>query len=271
LVFAATAVAAFAHPGSAIAVAADGRVFFVDTGRGLFAIGRDGSVTRQDGPAFHWFTLDPAGRFARTPWPYMPGAEFRSVGAHPTVILSSDYPVAVGRDGTFYYPEFNGRLRIIGLTPGGARSVHATLAEPSPRWLNGLTAGPDGSLYYTEDKAVRKIDARGAVSTVAANVSVANCAAIPGAEPPYLRGLAVAPDGTIYVAAAGCGALLKITRGRATRFLQTAPPWSPTAVALANGDLYVLEYLHTASDNRQEWIARVRKILRDGTQVMLTK
>ena len=266
----AAAVAAYGHPGSAIAVAADGRVYFVDTGRGVFVIERDGRIVRHDGPAFHWFTFDSANRFARTPWPHMPGAEFRSAGS---LILSSDYPAAIGRDGAFYHPFFSGRLQLMRITPDGTRTVHATLPG-SVQWLNGLTAAPDGSFYYSEDRAVRKIDPRGNVTTVVENVSVPNCVSIPNLNPsegPDLRGLTLAPDGTLYVAASGCGALLKITRGRVEPILRMHAPWSPTAVAIANGELYVLEYLHTASDNRVEWIPRVRKIRRDGTQIMLTK
>lgn len=259
--------AALAHPGSAIAVAADGRVFFVDTGRGNFVIERDGRVVRQEGPAFHWFALDAAGRFARTPWPSLPGAEFRSADA---LVLSSDYPVAVGRDGALYFALLRERLQLMRITPDGASSLFATL--PAARWINGLTAAPDGSLYYTEDRAVRKVDAHGVVSTIVDNVSVANCASTAGGYPlPYLRGLAVAEDGAVYVAAAGCGALLKVVRGRAMPVLRMRAPWSPTAVAIANGELYVLEYLHTPGDDRREWIPRVRKITRDGRQVMLTK
>jgi hypothetical protein len=36
------------------------RVFFVDTGGGVFAIERDGKLVRQPGPGFHWFALDEA-------------------------------------------------------------------------------------------------------------------------------------------------------------------------------------------------------------------
>ena len=268
-VFTVVATAAFAHPGSSIAVAANGRVVYVDTGRGVFVIERDGNVTRHEGQAFHWFAFDPAKRFARTPWPSIPGAEFQSAG---DVVLSSDFPVAIGGDGAFYFPRFSGQLRMMRIAPDGASSVHATLPG-SLQWLNGLAAGPGNTLYYTEDGAIRKIDARGAVSTVVENVSVADCSANPQTErPPNLRGLAVAPDGTIYVAASGCGALLKIdTRGNVSKVLWMNSPWSPTAVAVANGELYVLEYLHTPGDNRREWIPRVRKIQRNGTQVMLTK
>ena len=51
--------------------------------------------------------------------------------------------------------------------------------------------------------------------------------------------------------------------------VSSSPPWSPTAVAAANGEVYVLEYLHTPGDDRREWLARVRKIARDGTVTTL--
>ena len=261
-----------AHPGSAIAVAKDGRVFFVDTGGGVFSIDASGRVTRHPGPAFHWFAFDPAGRFQKTPWPSIPGCEIRS--ATP-VVLSSDFPVTIGTDGKFYYPEVTGgRVRIVALEPSGARSIRATLPPPpGGTWINGLAPGPNGSLYYAEDRAIRKIDQRGQVTTVAENVTVPNCARVPGAEAadgPYLRGLAVAADGSIYVAAAGCAALLRVdTKGRVTTILRSSPPWSATAVAVAGRDVYVLEYLHTASDNRVEWLPRVRKISASGKVTML--
>jgi hypothetical protein len=92
--------------------------------------------------------------------------------------------------------------------------------------------------------------------------------AIPGSEPhsrPYLRGLDVAPDGSVIVAAAGCGAVVKISpAGRVTPILRTVSPYSPTAVALSNGEIYVQEYLHTVEENRSAWVPRIRKITRSG-------
>ncbi len=272
--------AATAHPGSGIAIGRDGRVYFVDTGGGIFEIGRDGRVSRREGPALHWFAIDRASRLAKTPWPTFPGAEIRSVGVDPTLVLSSDFPVATGADGHLYYPEPapQGPRRIARVAPSGVRSVLATIPEErrldgSPGWVNGIVAGPGGSLYYTHDRTVRKISPRGVVSTVAANVTVPGCVAIPGTEPrtgPYLRGLDVAADGTVFVAAAGCGTVLKVSpTGSVTPILRTTSPYSPTAVAVSNGEVYVLEYLHTASDERREWLPRVRKITRTGTVVTL--
>jgi len=273
----ATAPLLSAHPGAAIAVGTDGRVYFADTGGGNFVIGLDRKIVRLEGPAFHWFAFDPQSRFRSTRWPTLPDAEFRSADA---LVLSSDFPVAIGTDGQFYFPErgTDQRVRIVGIQPSGARAVRATLPPVlsggrAVPWLNGLTAGPRGDLYYTEDRAVKRIDPQGRVSIVAANVTVPNCTAIPGIESelgPYLRGLAVAPDGSVYVAASGCGALLKIdSKGRSGVILRTTAPWAPTAVAVANGEVYVLEYSHTASDNRREWMPRVRKISRTGTVTSL--
>ena len=85
----------------------------------------------------------------------------------------------------------------------------------------------------------------------------------------FLRGLAITPEGTVYVAAAGCGAVLRIDRGGVTAIHRTTSPWSPTAVAVAGHDVFVLEYLHTAAEDRQAWLPRVRQLRSDGTSAIL--
>jgi sugar lactone lactonase YvrE len=217
-------------------------------------------------------TIDLDHRFAATQWPSFPDAEFRNAPGNPALLMSSDFPVAVGRDGAFYYPEprSEGRVQIIRFTATGARAVLATVPLP---WLNGMAAGPDGSIYYTESDAVRRIDPRGRISTVASGIRLRDCGRVPGIGPEsgvYLRGLDVTADGTVYVAASGCGAVLKITsRGEVSELLRVASPWSPTSVAVGRDAVYILEYLHTASDNRREWTPRVRKLLPNGHQTMI--
>jgi sugar lactone lactonase YvrE len=223
--------------------------------------------------------IDLEGRFRGARLPSLPNADLRHVGADPGLLLSSDFPLVIGRDGALYYPRSGSeeRVQVMRWTSSGAGSVLATLparSEQGPlRWINGLSLGPDGSIYYTEDRAVRRIGRDGGISTVAAGVTAPGCIQVPGIEPAlgvYLRGLDVAEDGTVYVAAAGCGAVLKIgARGEITPVLRTAGPWSPTAVALAGREIYVLEYLHTASDDRREWLPRVRRLAPDGTAVVV--
>ncbi len=197
------------------------------------------------------------------------------------LVLSSDGPVATGPDGTLYAPRLDrdGRLRIHRMAPDGQTAVHATLptatAHGEPlRWLHGLAAGPDGALYGTEATAVHRIAPDGAVSLLA-RVSLRDCRRVPGDEEvplPNLRGLDVGADGAVYVAASGCGQLLRITpAGEVTTLLRAEHPWAPTGVAVAGRDLYVLEYFHTPGDDRREWLPRVRRLAPDGSVVTVAQ
>jgi sugar lactone lactonase YvrE len=268
-----------AHPGSGIAVDRRGQVYFADTGGGVWKIDSSRRVTQVDPTRFHWLAIDLDGRFAKGRMPTAPGGDFVRAGVDPTLIMSSDFPVVIGQDGAFYYPAPSGpnkRVQLLRLAPNGDRSVLATLpaaTESGPlAWINGLAAGPDGSIYYSENQAVRRVSARGEISTVAAKVSVADCIDVPGNERGvgvFLRGLAITPDGTVYVAAAGCGAVLRISSSGVTVIHRTTPPWSPTAVAVAGPDVFVLEYLHTATEDRQAWLPRVRQLHANGTSTIL--
>ena len=270
---------AVAHPGSGIALDRLGHIYFVDTGSGVWKLDSRGALTKVPGPAFHWMALDASGRFASARLPSGPGWELAKAGANPTLLLSSDFPIVTGRDGNLYYPSPGprGALQVLRLMPSGQTSVLATLpattARGPLRWLNGLAVGPEGSLYYTEDNAIRRITPRGRLSTVAADITLTGCAAIPSDEPnlgPYLRGLDVDARGNLYVAASGCGRVLKVTpQGKVSTVFQAQSPWSPTGVAVFGSDLYVLEYLHTPGDNRREWLPRIRKISPDGKTAIL--
>jgi streptogramin lyase len=260
-----------AHPGSGIAVDRLGQVYFLDTGSGLWKIDVQGRLTHLSGTLFHWLAIDENNRFAKTQLPSGALGEILKVGTNPTVLISSDYPVAIGQDGNLYYPSgAAGSLRMMRMTPAGATSVFVTLpatvkGEPLPH-IGGIIAGPDGSLYYTEDTAIRRITAQGRISTVVVVRAVAKGPSIPATDQhPYLRGLAVDSRGVMYVADTGDARVLKITpQGKITTLLRTQSPWSPTAVALFRSDLYVLEFLHTARDVRRDWLPRVRKIAANG-------
>jgi hypothetical protein len=262
---------ALAHPGAGIAVDRLGQVYFLDTGSGLWRIDTHGALTHLSETRFHWMALDEKDRFADTKFPSGAQGEIVKVGANPTVLLSSDYPIAIGEDGNLYYPSgAAGSLRMMRMTPSGETSVVATLpatvkGEPLP-YIGGLIPGPDHSLYYTEDSAIRKIDAEGQVSTVVTVQAPAESPSIPATDQhPYLRGLALSNRGVTYVADTGDARVLAIASDeKATTVVQTESPWSPTAVALFRSDVYVLEFLHTASDVRREWLPRVRKIASSG-------
>ena len=273
---------AFAHPGAGIVVDRRGQVFFIDTGAGVWKIDLQGRLEKHRGDAFHWMAIDHRGGLTDRDMPRNTGGELPVVGPDPTLLLSSDFPIAVGPDGALYYPQPEGtdRVRIMRVAPSGRPEVFATLppaTEVGPDgkarsvpWIHGLTAGPDGSLYYAERNAVRRIAADGKVTHVAGDIKVPDCVRPPAAREerlgPALRGLDVAPDGTIYVAASACSALLKINpKGAISVVLRAEDAWSPTGVAVSGDDLYVLEYLHIKADRREEWVPRVRKLSRGGT------
>jgi len=267
---------ATAHPGAGIAIDRAGQIYFLDTGSGLWKIDRAGRLTHLSRTLFHWLALDEDNRFANTQFQSGARGEILKVGSSPTVLLSSDYPIAIGGDGNLYYPSgAAGNLQLMKLTPAGASSMvirfPATVnGKPLPH-IGGIIAGPEGSLYYSEDAAIRKIDAQGRVSTVVAVRAPANPPSIPAtSEHPYLRGLALNDRGVTYVADTGDARVLKIASSRNVRtILQTQSPWSPTAVAVSGSEIYVLEFLHTVRDVRREWSPRVRKIASDGTSSLI--
>jgi sugar lactone lactonase YvrE len=142
--------------------------------------------------------------------------------------------------------------------------------KPLPH-IGGIVASADGSLYYTEDGAIRRISSTGQVSAVVTVQALPNPPSIPAMnEHPYLRGLVLDAQAVMYVADSGDARVLKATPdGRTTTVVQTQSPWAPTAVALFGRDVYVLEFLHTASDVRREWLPRVRKISPNGTSTII--
>jgi len=257
---------ASAHPGSGIVADRLGQIYFVDMVSGVWKLDARGTLTHIPGPAFHWMTLDAGGRFAATRLPSGSSGDVERMGVNPTLLLASDYPIAMSQDGNLYYPSHSSGtpLQIFRMLPTGQTSIVATVHGPL-RYLNGLAAGPDGSLYYTEDNAIRRINKEGRISTVVENVAVAGCTSFPGVDRPFLQGLAVDAGGTIYVAATGCGSVLKVTpAGRVTTLPQLSDRWAPTGVVLFGNDLYVLEFQHPESDSRREMFPRVRKIAADG-------
>lgn len=264
-----------AHPASGIVVDKRGEVYFLDTGSGVWKIDLKGNLTQLPGPRFHWVTIDVDDCFNAVRLPSGARGEITRVGATPTLLVASDFPLAIGANGSLYYPDFaaGSGLRILELTPAGRTTeltnLSAAAGDRKLRYLNGLAGGNDGSLYYTEDDAIRRVNAAGQVSTVITSPTLPTCVSIPGTTRPQLRGLAVDAHGTVYVAASGCGSVLKVAEdGRVTAVLQLRSPWTPTAVALFGSDLYVLEYLQTAAsmepEDRRAWLPRVRKITANG-------
>ena len=270
---------AAAHPGSGIVIDRLGQIYFVDMVSGVWKVDTHGALTHLPGPAFHWMTLDADNQFGAVRLPSGSGGDVARLGANPVLLLASSFPVAMGRDGNLYYPTHGtgvpDPLQMMKLLPSGQASSLASLPSTTTglpiRDVNGLAAGPEGSVYYTERDAIRRISRDGHVSIVVENILRAHCASTQqGAPEPLLRGLDVDSAGTIYVAATGCGSVLKITpAGKVTLLFQLPSPWSPTGIALFGKNVYVLEFLHPESDDRAEMLPRVRKITPDGRTTII--
>ncbi len=273
---------AWAHPGSGIVADAQGNVYFVDTGIGVWKIDPQGRVARHPGPAYHFLAIDRLGRLTQRDLPGTADEDLKLVGEKPALIVASSYPPTVGPAGDFYYPQpgDDDHVRIMRVSPPAHPAVFATLPVAKEigfdgktvvaQWIHGLAAASDGSLYYSERHAVRRVAPDGTVSTVADHVTVPDCERPPLAPEerlgPSLRGLDVAADGAVYVAASSCSAVLKIApAGDISVVLRATDAWSPTGVVLSGDDLYVLEYLHIAATRREAWLPRVRKVSADGT------
>ncbi|HEX3877315.1 MAG TPA: SMP-30/gluconolactonase/LRE family protein [Bryobacteraceae bacterium] len=270
-----------AHPASGIILDSQGQIYFADAARGVYLIKKTGDLIRYSAQSEHWLALDSQGRFSES-------AELTSASnriyritperAIPAILLTSGAPITIGADGDLYYAAYTreGPLQVMRRTPQ-QESLFVRIdssADGQPlHWINGICTGPDGSLYFTENDAVRKISRKGRISTVVSHLQRATGPSVPGIRAelgPYLRGLAVDTNGNIWVAATGECAVLKITSaGQVTTVLKTQSPWSPTGIAVSGGDVYSLEYFHTATDIRTEWYPRVRKQSSDGKVITL--
>src|SRR5438552_17953146 len=91
---------AFAHPGSGIVVDRLGQIYFTDTGGGVWKIDTHGVLTRVSTNNLHWMTIDVDDRFANVSLPSGSGWVLERGGSKPTLILSSDFPLAMGQDGS---------------------------------------------------------------------------------------------------------------------------------------------------------------------------
>jgi len=274
---------ATAHPGSGIVVTSVGEVFFVDnsppppegTGREIvWKLGTDGKLTAASMGGGHWLAIDAADAFARVDfdkWFQQRRApRFARVlpaGSGLALIAADGQPFVFNRDGNLYYAK--GNLELMRLTPQGKSSavLPAMVAEADRLGgIKGLACGPDGSLYVAYPRAVQKIGTDGHASMLVDGIAIDGCTrdVDPAMPRPYLRGLAVAANGTIYAAATNCRQVLKISPDRKITGVLQSDPWIPTGVAVAGEDLYVLEF-DDAPPTR--WRPRVRKLGPDGKVV----
>jgi sugar lactone lactonase YvrE len=163
-------------------------------------------------------------------------------------------------DGRMYWMEGS---RLLTRKPGGPPETRADLgADPAaPGRVPGgiLAAAPDGTTYVVSTGVLLRIAPDGSSARVASGLNEHVWSAFLTQPWHYVMGLAVDPQGNVYVANAGARKLKKVTpSGKVATVLSAGFPWSPCGVAVHGADVYVLEFADWGS------AVRVRKISADG-------
>jgi sugar lactone lactonase YvrE len=135
--------------------------------------------------------------------------------------------------------------------------------------IDGMAWGRDGLLYLADGPYARTVSPEGAVKTLGGRP-------VTDREEGDLLGLAVAPDGTVYAADYGRRRVLRISPGGEARTVLTAERlWSPTGVAVAGSDLYILEQLRGSlaflGDLGVGPYLQVRRVPAQGAPVVLAR
>ena len=258
-----------AHPGSGIAVDTGGRVYFADSGKGIWSAAPDVRLRLVSNSALHWLAMAPRG----TPLPAA-GGYFEHVspsGTDVVLVLSSDFPCAVAADGSVIFADTRAATRIVRRTPSGDEKP---LAQETFHLVTGLAIAPDGAVVVldldpeTDAHAVFAIDAVGSVKVLARDFVPLPIDS--NRQPGSIgRGIACDQTGAVFVAATAARAVMRVDRdGRSTTVLRSERPWSPTGVAVHGDAIYVLEYTDTPAgadgSDRSVWVPRVRKLSANG-------
>ena len=267
-------VSAAAHPGTALVIDQRNSVYFAYWG-GTWKLDSKGHLERIHSNDLHYLAIDLTGGFANARVPDT--LRVTADGSTPAIFSFPEYPATFHTDGSLYVAPWSiGRIRLERISPNGDKSVFVDaaidprVARKPGRHEGGvlaLASGPNGYLYVSDGASIWKIDARGVVSPVAEGIVVPDCPSdLPAELPkPHIRSVAVDTTGDVYAAATGCRAVLQISpTGRVTPVLRADAPWTPSAVALAHGDLFVMEFDNALAERPTDGRPRIRKLARDG-------
>lgn len=273
------AAACWAHPGGGM-IAVDGKtVIFGDPLNNVLWWMEYGRPPRRIFDKFHvhWTTLGLDGSIYAESFGEMGGALFRfdAKGAKPGVRVAEEkdlnaHSFAVGRDGHFIFQkgqeivQRDGRGRItrfrgFGRVAKGERELETVIAYA---W------GDKETLYISDNNRLRRIGKDGVIRIVAEFTGQL-------LEPQIwnttgrARVWSIAPDraGRVFVALSDLAQVVRIDPDGSRRTITThTPTWRPTAVAVHEETLFILEYSDISNDG-----PRVRALTPNGSFMTLGK
>lgn len=244
-----------AHPSRGIVVAPDGRIYFSDLER-IWAIARSGRLTlvhQHRGVHTHALAMsrngdlfgenseyDPAGRrYTETIWRITRDGRY-SVVYGPITPLPRGAGLLRDAGGCTYHSDQGAQRRPLVHRKCPGRPVERLVGSAAddrafrPALINdiaGTALAADGTFYFRQGSAVRKISPGGRVSVVADGLAAGN------------YGIALDPRGHVHVAEPSARRIVTVSPdGRKRISASAVAPWSPTGVAVHGGKLLVLEW-----------------------------
>jgi sugar lactone lactonase YvrE len=280
-----------AHEGWGIVVDRQGQIYFSDIPTNtIWRITRKGKleaflsnkhshalVQGEDGSIYG--TQEHHAAAVGSVWRIAPDGSFSNVFIPNRDFPLNLHPFIIDRDGNIYstnsisFPNQRDKTTLLKAKPNGDVTILAggirgyrdgRGGEAQFSGIDGMAWGTEGSLYVTDGVYVRRVATDGTVTTLG------NGALTSQSYGEDLMGLAVTPNGSVYVADYSQRRVLQLMPDGNTRtILETGFFWSPTGVTNVGEDLYVLEHLRMPlvilGDIGIGAYARVRKISSDGT------
>ncbi|HET7535267.1 MAG TPA: LpqB family beta-propeller domain-containing protein [Candidatus Didemnitutus sp.] len=136
--------------------------------------------------------------------------------------------------------QTNGDLFLLAGNLWGA--VDGIRSEAQLGQVGSMAIGPDETVYFTDDGAIRRATRGGTVETIARGGLLASEAGAAATGNPLVA-IAVDDRGVIFVAHRTRRQILRIAveTGEVTVIATSAPTWTPASLAWSRGALYVLE------------------------------